>query len=277
MKEINERMAQEYDKIIKENLEKVVLQLIRKTTHIDPIKGEVLYPELHYTIEREADFVEKITTNDNKTLVFHIEFQTANDKSIADRMFVYAGLIYKIYRLPLRQIVFYIGNDPVNMPNKLSMPTFEYNFQLIDLQSISYKEFIHSNIPEEVLLAILCNFGGVDPEMVVEEIFSKLRSLQDSNLNFQRSVRQLDMLSLLRNLQPLILKQEQKMALTLDIKQDLRYKQGAEQGAEEKTIEIALEMLKKGLDNELVSEITKLPIGQIETIRLQLKAADKNK
>lgn len=107
-------------------------------------------------------------------------------------MFVYAGLIYKIYRLPLRQIVFYIGNDPVNMPNKLSMPTFEYNFDLIDLQSISYKEFISSNIPEEVLLAILCNFGEVQAEMVVEEIFIKLRSLQESNLNFQRSARQLD-------------------------------------------------------------------------------------
>lgn len=140
-------MAQEYDKIIKENLEKVVLQLIRKTTNIEPIKGEVLYPELHYTIEREADFVEKITTKDNQTLVFHIEFQTANDKSIADRMFVYAGLIYKIYRLPLRQIVFYIGNDPVNMPSKLSMPTFEYNFELINLQSLSYKEFISEVLP----------------------------------------------------------------------------------------------------------------------------------
>jgi hypothetical protein len=111
-----------------------------------------------------------------------------------------------------------IGYDPVNMPSKLSMPTFEYNFELIDLQSISYKKFITSNIPEEVLLAIFCNFGQVEAEMVIEEIFSKLSMLQESNLNFQRSVRQLDMLSLLRGLQPLILKQEQKMALTLDIK-----------------------------------------------------------
>jgi len=266
-------MAQEYDKIIKENLEKVVLQLISKTTNIEPIKGEVLYPELHYTIEREADFVEKIITKDNQTLVFHVEFQTANDKSIADRMFVYAGLIYKIYRLPIRQIVFYIGNDPVNMPSKLSMPTFEYNFQLIDLQSISYKEFITSDIPEEVLLAILCNFGEVEPEIVIEEIFIKLRTLQESNLNFQRSVRQLDMLSLLRDLQPLILKQEQKMALTLDIKKDLRY----QQGTEERTLEITLEMIKKGLDNELISEITKLSIQDIEAIRMKSKSEGKRK
>lgn len=259
-------MAQEYDKIIKENLEKVVLQLISKTTNIEPIKGEVLYPELHYTIEREADFVEKVTTKDNQTLVFHIEFQTANDKTIADRMFVYAGLIYKIYRLPLRQIVFYIGNDPINMPNKLIMPTFEYNFELINLQSIPYKEFIYSNIPEEVLLAILCNFGEVEAEMVVEEIFTKLRTLQESNLNFQRSVRQLDMLSLLRGLQPLILKQEQKMALTLDIKQDLRYQQGERQGEIQKALEIASQMIKKGLDKNLIAETTGLSLSEIEKL-----------
>jgi hypothetical protein len=270
-------MAQEYDKIIKENLEKVVLQLIRKITNIEPIKGEVLYPELHYTIEREADFVEKIITKDNQTLVFHIEFQTANDKSIADRMFVYAGLIYKIYRLPLRQIVFYIGNDPMNMPSKLSMPTFEYNFELIDLQAISYKEFINSSIPEEVLLAILCDFGEVKAEMVIEEIFIKLRTLQESNLNFQRSVRQLDMLSLLRGLQPLILKQEQKMALTLDIKNDLRYQQGEKQGKQKGLIATAREMIKKGFNNGLISEITKLPIEDIEAIRMKLQSADKRK
>jgi len=264
-------MAQEYDKIIKENLEKVVLQLIRKTTNLEPIKGEVEYPELHYTIEREADFVEKITTQDNQTLVFHIEFQTANDKTIADRMFVYAGLIYKIYRLPLRQIVFYIGNDPVNMPSKLSMPTFEYNFELIDLQSISYKEFINSSIPEEVLLAILCNFEQVQAEMVVEEIFIKLRMLQESNLNFQRSVRQLDMLSLLRGLQPLILKQEQKMALTLDIKNDLRYQQG-EKG---KAIEVASELIKEGLSSELISRATKLTTEEIEALRLEMQIRKK--
>jgi hypothetical protein len=137
--------------------------------------------------------------------------------------------------------VFYIGNDPVNMLNKLSIPTFEYNFELIDLQSISYKEFITSNIPEEVLFAILCNFQGLQAEMIIEEIFIKLRMLQESNLNFQRSVRQLDMLSLLRGLQPLILKQEQKMALTLDIKNDLRY----QQGTQERTLEIAVKTLLK--------------------------------
>jgi hypothetical protein len=163
-------MAQHYDKIIKENLEKVVLQLIRKTTGIEPQTGEILYPELNYTIEREADFIEKVTTKDNQLLSFHIEFQTTNEKAMADRMFVYAGLIYQIYRLPVRQIVFYIGKEPMKMNNTLKMPSYEYNYELIDLQQISYKQFIDSHIPEEVLLSLLCGFGEVKEEVVVEEI-----------------------------------------------------------------------------------------------------------
>ncbi len=100
-------MAQAYDKILKENLEKMILQLISKTAGIELVSGEILYPELQYTIEREADFVEKVTTKDKGMLIFHVEFQTTNEKSMADRMFVYAGLLYRIYHLPIRQIVFY--------------------------------------------------------------------------------------------------------------------------------------------------------------------------
>jgi hypothetical protein len=125
-----------------------VLQLIRKTTNVEPMAGETLYPELHYTIEREADFIQKVTTKNNQTLIFQIEFQATNEKAMADRRFVYTGLIYQIYRLPLRQMVSYIGKEPINMSNTLKMPAYEYSYGLINLLQISYKEFINSSIPE---------------------------------------------------------------------------------------------------------------------------------
>jgi hypothetical protein len=268
-------MAQAYDKILKENLEKIILQLIRKTTGIDPVKGEILYPELQYTLEREADFVEKVTTRDNQSLIFHIEFQTTNEKAMADRMFVYAGLIYQIYHLPVRQIVFYIGKEPMKMINTLKMPTYEYNYELINLQQVSYKQFIDSHIPEEVLLAILCNFGKVKAEMVVEEIFTKLRMLQDSDLNFQKSVKQLSVLSLLRDLQPLIIERIQAMALTLDITKDFFYQQGEKKGEKRKALEVATNMLEEGLATEMISRFTKLSAKEIEELRQKIQAKNK--
>jgi hypothetical protein len=58
----------------------------------------------------------------------------------------------------------------MKMNNTLKMPSYEYNYELIDLQQISYKQFIDSHIPEEVLLSLLCGFGEVKEEVVVEEI-----------------------------------------------------------------------------------------------------------
>lgn len=269
-------MAQQYDKIIKENLEKVVLQLIRKTTDVEPVTGEILYPELNYTLEREADFIEKITTQDNQTIIFHIEFQASNEKAMADRMFVYAGLIYQIYKLPLRQIVFYIGREPMKMNNILKMPAFEYSYELIDLQQVSYKQFIRSAIPEEVLLCILCGFGEVKEEIVIEEIFAKLRMLQQSELAFQKSIRQLSVLSLLRDLQPLIIQYIQKtMAFTLDITNDYFYQQGEKRGEKRKALEIAAAMLKEGLDKQATAKMTKLTVEEIDKLEKELSKKSK--
>jgi hypothetical protein len=265
-------MAQQYDKIVKENLEKVVLQLIRKTTGIEPLTGEILYPELNYTIEREADFIEKITTRDNQTLIFHIEFQTTNEKAMADRMFVYAGLIYQTYRLPVRQLVFYIGKEPMQMNNTLQMPTYAYNYELINLQDISYKQFVESDIPEEVLLSILCGFGEQKEEQVIEEIFTNLRMLQGSGRSFSKSVRQLTVLSLLRDLQPLIIEYIHKhMALTLDITKDYYYQQGEKRGF----IKTATRMLGEGLDKQLIAKVTNLSLQEIDKLEQDLQKKKK--
>jgi hypothetical protein len=67
------------------------------------------------------------------------------------------------------------------------------------------------------------------------------------------------------------------MALTLDIKNDLRYQQGEKQGKQKGLIATAREMIKKGFNNGLISEITKLPIEDIEAIRMKLQSADKRK
>jgi hypothetical protein len=152
------------------------------------------------------------------------------------------------------------------MNNTLKMPSYEYNYELIDLQQISYKQFIDSSIPEEVLLAILCNFGQVDAEVVVEEIFIKLRLLQKSDLAFGKSIKQLDVLSLLRDLQPFIVKQEQKMALTLKIENDLRFQQGEKLGEKRKALEIATAMLREGLDKQTVAKITRLSPEEIDKL-----------
>ena len=56
-------MAKQYDKIIKENLQELIVPLIRKTLQIEAVAYEVLPDKLEHTLEREADFVQRITAS----------------------------------------------------------------------------------------------------------------------------------------------------------------------------------------------------------------------
>jgi hypothetical protein len=78
--------------------------------------------------------------------------------------------------------------------------------------------------------------------------------LQDSERSFWKSTRQLTVLSLLRDLQPLIIQYiQQHMALTLDITKDYYYQQGEKSGekrGEKRGLtKTAMEML-KGFENK---------------------------
>jgi hypothetical protein len=50
-------MAQEYDKIVKENILPSITTLLQKTIGVQIVKYEVVYPELTYTVDKEADFI----------------------------------------------------------------------------------------------------------------------------------------------------------------------------------------------------------------------------
>jgi hypothetical protein len=54
----------------------------------------------------------------------------------------------------------------------------ELRFEVLVLKQIPKELFIHSNVPEEVVLAILCDFEGEQPEQVVRQNLPKFQSHQ---------------------------------------------------------------------------------------------------
>lgn len=88
----------------------------------------------------------------------------------------------------------------------------------------------------------------------------------------QVKIRQLEILSLLRgkNIQQIILQEENNMPVTIDIREDLRYQQGVEVGSETKSIVVAENLLKEGLAVSFVQKVTSLPIEKIEEIAHRL-------
>jgi hypothetical protein len=95
--------------------------------------------------------------------------------------------------------------------------------------------------------------------------------LQQSERSLWKSARQLTVLSLLRDLQLLIIQYiQQHMALTLDITKDY-YQQGEKRGEKRGLTNTAMEMLKKGFDKQVIVEITKLTAEEVEKLEKDLK------
>ena len=276
---------QPYDRIIKENLQPIFLDVLRALTGLEATEVQTLYPEFASTIKRVADFVVKIKNNVGREEIIHIEFQSTNDGNMLGRMMVYSALLYEKYQLPVSQYVFYLGRDEMKM--ELKSRNHNYNYELIDLQSVSYKKFINSDNPGMVLVSILADFEEKEAEWVIEEIIKKIKVMgSDNALDFNKYSVQLDYLSVLRNLQSTVEKKLKDMALVLDIRNDLRFQEGVEEGMEkgiqvgiQKGIEkgkkkgveeglniVALNMFEEGFGIDQISLATKLSLDYLKNL-----------
>ncbi len=224
-------MAQEYDKIFKENIEELILPLAGKLLNIHPEKIEEIPDDLQATIERRPDFLKKVLhTESRKDYILHIEFQTVDDLDMVYRMSEYYALLLRKFKIEVKQYVFFMGKKKSKMIKELSFSGFSFSYEIINLIEFDYHQFLESNKPEEIILSILSNFGIESPEKVVSNILSKLDSLKISKLNKEKSFIQLEILSKLRNLQRKIIEKLEDMSFTYDLESDIRFKQGLNQG-----------------------------------------------
>lgn len=281
-------MAQSYDHIVKETIQSVVLELLRHTTDLRLTEYQLVYPELPKTLEKEADFVFRARLADGTDELVHLEFQAFNDPAMLARMLLYFGLLHFSYRLPVRQIVFYFGQAPVRMPTAHRQRNVEFAYELIDLEAVSYRAFLESENPEMVILTILSDFEGQTADWMVEQILRNLARLTTNPTDQQRHLRQLEILSVLRKLQPTVIKQQETMAIiaSLRIEDDLRYQQGHKKGIEEGREEgieqgreegmtsqarrIARNLLREGNDPALIARVTGLTPAQLAELQHQL-------
>ena len=252
-------MAQDYDKVWKENIGALIPVLARKLLNIEADQMDEINFDLQKTIERRPDFLRKVIEKVEKpddAYILHIEFQSANDEAMHFRMLEYFALIRRKYRLKVHQYVIYIGDGLSKMENTLSEEKLEYVFDIISLQSISYKEFVQSEMPEEIILAILANFDNQKPRQVATELLMQLNTIPTETIRKEKCVKQLEILSNLRNLQSIIIELIPKiMALEYDIKKDIRYQQGIEQGIEIGEQKGEQKKTDKGIENALKQDL----------------------
>ncbi|WP_456480060.1 hypothetical protein [Nautilia sp.] len=214
------------DIVSKEVVKSVLLELARSLFGLD-IKDITLINEEFERVEsRRADIV-AVADNDK---ILHIEIQTNYDKLMPLRMLrYYTDIKTKYFDFPVLQYVVYLGKG--NLKNFIVDEKLDYSYNLIDMKKVDCNVFLGKNTPEDIVLAILCDFKDKNPENVVEYIIEKLISITDSN-GFKKYMLILEEFSELRDLQKIV--KEKEMFITNKVKfEDLpSYEIGMEKGIE---------------------------------------------
>ena len=271
-------MAQDYDKILKENLEPMFTSLGQGYLGIDIAKAEPLKDKLQKTVEREADFLQKVTTTTGETLIVHVELQSTDHPQMLERMRLYHALIKQKYHLPIKQYVIYLGHKPSKMLTELAPDEVFRGYELISLNNIDAQPFLEANIPEKVLWAVFSKFDEDEAPTILTKIIDRLSKLIGSGKSLEKYIFQLITLSRLRNLSEVTQQILQNMPITYDIKKDAFYKEGLQEGImkgrqegvkegklEEKK-DIALRMKEAGFSTADIIKVTGLTQTQIEQL-----------
>lgn len=275
-------MTKLYDKILKENIEQVFLPLSEKYLGIKILEAKDLPEKLQVTLEREPDFIKIVRTDKQETFILHMEFQTHDEIGMVYRMAEYKAIIMRKFEMPVRQFVVYLGVRRPKMRTGLRDDEIIKGFELVNIHELDTEHILDSDVPEEIMLAILGNYPGTKASIVIKRIIERLRNLCEDEIRLQKYVQQLIMLSRLRNLELETKKQVENMPITYDIKKDGLFlegmkigeklgekrgeKRGEKQGEKRRGLLVAEKLLKKGMPIQEVSDICSVPLEELEEI-----------
>lgn len=237
-------MANNYDRVFKENIESLLLPLLKKVLGLVPPKLLPVDAKLQVTQEAEMDHIRRVVHEDSRQdYGLQIEFHVT-DEDLRKRNLLHYALFHNITDLPLRQIVIYGG---MGIPSKIHQNALELkglalSYEVIILRDIPKEIFLESQIPEEVILAILCDFGDMKPEQVVRQILLNLRKILRRSNRIKKYQKQLLVLSRLRKMELIVKTEMEAITFHYDVESDGLYQQGIEQGIEAKAREVLLQL-----------------------------------
>ena len=262
----------EYDKVLKENIEAIFSKIVEKWLDLSIKETVELKDKLQVTIEREPDYLKKIVDQDNREFILQLEFQTQDDHEMVYRMAEYKAILQRKYKIPVIQIVIHLGDKPSTMRTRLYPEEQIIGFELRSIKELSTGEALDSEMPEEIILAILTDYPDTDAGKVVERIIEKLQQAAKDETQLHRAIQQLLILSRLRNLEVITKEKTDQMPITYDITKDGLYKEGKEVGLKERTDQMIVNLLRGGvLAIEQIAEAAEVDVSYVLNLQKGLE------
>ena len=196
------------------------------------------------------------------------------------RMAEYHGLFYRKYNLPIRHVVIYLGKRKATMKNTLVEAEIFRGFETINIYDFDTSEFLSSQIPSVIMLALLTNFKEERKEAILRLILKNIKQHVKHERDIKKYIEQLLILARIRNLEKITGKIIDDMPITYDIEKDGFYIQGIQKGREEGRIEeeqrsfermlLAIKCLQEGKTLAETAEITEMTLAQVKMIKKQI-------
>ncbi|PWG77925.1 Rpn family recombination-promoting nuclease/putative transposase, partial [Pararcticibacter amylolyticus] len=156
----NRGQGNQYDKILKENLEVTLPVIIREVLGIEVAEIEELPDDIQHTKERKPDVLKKITTVNGETFILQIEFQVKSEEELVYRMAEYSIMLMRKYKLPVRQYVIFLRKRRPSMAVSIDTEHLKFSYPLLLISEMNYRLFLNSENPEVKMLAILADFAN---------------------------------------------------------------------------------------------------------------------
>ena len=201
----------------------------------------VEFPEIR---ETRADLFGE---TENGELV-HVELQSSHDANMAVRMIEYAASVYRMYRRIPRQVLIYVGDAPLRMPNELNGEGLSFRFRLLDARELDGERLLNSDQIGDNIIAILTRLP--DHKAAVAQILGKIASLDVAAREV--ALRQLLLLSGLRQMEENIEEEARKMPVLNDLLDNKvlgrEFKKGLEEGRQEGLHQGELTVLRRQIE-----------------------------
>jgi hypothetical protein len=273
----NRKQTNQYDKIIKENLEVTLPVIIRDILGLDIQVSEELPDDVQHTKERKPDALKKVTDTAGNTYVLQVEFQVEDEKEMVFRMAEYNIMLMRRYQLPVKQYVIFLKDTNPLMPTSLDTEHLKFDFTLIRLAEANYKLFLRSNNPEVKMLGILANFGKQDSYGAVKSIIDGIQSITKGDFAASRYFKQMRIFVQLRSsVEQQFEKAMETVTKFFKEENDFLYRKGEAKGetkGEEKKSHAVVEnlIMKLGFTDEQAADVAEVDIDYVKKVRAGLK------
>ncbi len=146
---------------------------------------EPLPSEMLWSSTESADFLCRITTENDTKSVLHVEFQVNDNHETAREITYYHNSISSIHKLAIQHVFFFLGEGdaPERMKSE-HIKESEYNFNLLTINDMNTEELINSQIPEDILLALVSDRKEERKEIIVDKINHQIGIFMDSEDEF---------------------------------------------------------------------------------------------